>query len=53
MVKNIYNVPPPPLEENNDAIDSLKIIFKGMQTQSYKLKELEQPNDLLLVPTKK
>ena len=47
-VNNIYDVPPIPLEEHNEAIDSLNKIVQGMKNQSYKMEGLSQANAVLI-----
>ena len=47
-VKNIYEVPPSdPLEEHNEAIESLHAIAQGMQDQRHEMDGLAQANSFL------
>ena len=46
-VQNIYGVPPPPLEEQHEAIGSLNIIMQVMQNLSYDMEGLAQANKVL------
>ena len=46
-VQKLYDVPPPPPEENHGEIDNLNTIVQGIQTQSYEMVGLAQPNAAL------
>ena len=47
MVKNICGVPPPPQEENHEAIDNLNNIVQGIKMHRYNMEGLAQSNAVL------
>ena len=46
-MQNIYDAPPSPSEEHQEAIDYIQTIVKGMQTQRYDLEGMAQANTVL------